>query len=317
MSPTKTSAAGFFTEEDYGKSRELVLGRCPLPAKIDALTRESLLGLGCYLFEHGDRRFADWIHRIYQDIGASARPHVRGLWAQIPACIQSRFESVTSLGITSVERARLAVLLRELVCGWKSSEMERQQPGGMMHDHYCSDCGSECSEDFDDCVLGTITQCEECRAKELNGHRHTCKVCGRSWSCSSSCEDMQALTCGDCTDGLNDLEVAERFSSLWLMSALSTLGVGIGLLHMPYSYYSLLRFALCITACFGLAAAIPKDQKMWAGIFAAFAIVYNPLVPIHLHNKATWEAINIASLVAFWVGEYVFGHTKSKRSFAR
>lgn len=88
------------------------------------------------------------------------------------------------------------------------------------------------------------------------------------------------------------------------MTALSTVGVGVGFLQMPYSYYSILRFALCITACFGIAAAVAKHGRGWLWMFAILGIVYNPLVPIHLYRKALWEVINLASLVAFWIGEY-------------
>jgi len=304
MSPYRLGTQGFFTPEDYRQSRDFLRGQFPLPAPTDRML-EQLLVLGGYLFEQGDPRFADWIHKIYEEVGVSARPHVEGIWRRLPAQFESRFELAASLGITSVERTRLVLLSRELVADWRSSEAERQLPGGMMHDHYCSTCGSECSEDFEDCVMGTSTQCDECRSKELHGHTHTCPICKRSWSCHSVSEDMSETPCGDCTAVATRHEVGDRFSSLWLMSALSTLGVTVGFLQMPYTYYSILRFALCVTACFGLAVAAAKDKRAWICTFALCAIVYNPLFPIHLRRKTTWEVVNLASLLAFWTGEYV------------
>jgi hypothetical protein len=209
--PSKVQEVSFFAERGYKASREFLSRRLPFPAKLDAASFEHLRTLGGYLFERGDRRFADWIHRVYQDFGPSARPHLMSVWMAIPRRILEIFESSTSAGITSVERSQLMLASDELAKAWRAAEIGRAKPGGMMHDHYCSDCGSECSEDFEDCVLGTRTQCEECRNKELYGHQHLCPQCRRSRSCTSrACMDESSAVCGDCFTPQGEIATRHR-----------------------------------------------------------------------------------------------------------
>jgi hypothetical protein len=193
------------------------------------------------------------------------------------------------------------------VSAWRAAEVERGQPRGMMHDHYCSDCGSECSEDFEDCVLGTRTKCEECRTQESYSHEHSCPLCRRSWSCvSRTCMGKMGAVCGDCPapQAETSPRYKVRFSALSLMSAVSSLGTLVGFTRLPYDFYTLLRIVLCLAAAVGFARAFERKSRTWQWMFGAAVIVYNPLLPIHLHSKSAWEVINSLTVSLLWVAAY-------------
>lgn len=73
----------------------------------------------------------------------------------------------------------------------------------------------------------------------------------------------------------------------------------IALLPLPYGYYMFLRIAVSL----GSGAAIYygfKQEKVppWAWASIATAILFNPIIPIHL-TREIWMIFNIASAALF------------------
>ena len=70
----------------------------------------------------------------------------------------------------------------------------------------------------------------------------------------------------------------------------------IAIAPLPYGYYTLLR--LVTTGLFIWAAIIISERKskylIW--LFILFALLYNPIIKIHL-EKETWGFINIISAI--------------------
>ena len=94
----------------------------------------------------------------------------------------------------------------------------------------------------------------------------------------------------------------EKLRPAFIIIAIGSL---IALLHMPYGYYTLLRLA--IFSC-GIAAAILGFRQRGAEALSwgcvAFVVLFNPLVPIHMH-RSTWTFFNIAAAVFFgWLAFY-------------
>jgi len=77
--------------------------------------------------------------------------------------------------------------------------------------------------------------------------------------------------------------------------AIATVGVLIGLADLPYGYYMLLRLVLCGISLFLLFGAnlVLRDWHGWA--LGGFAVLYNPLLPVRLGEKAIWVGLNIAT----------------------
>jgi hypothetical protein len=68
----------------------------------------------------------------------------------------------------------------------------------------------------------------------------------------------------------------------------------------PYGYYQLLRFIVCGVAVY-IAYAAFNWQKIWAVWLLGFiAVLFNPLIPIHL-SKALWQSIDVVCACVFFI----------------
>ena len=74
----------------------------------------------------------------------------------------------------------------------------------------------------------------------------------------------------------------------------------LALAPWPYGYYQLLRFVVCGAAAY-VAFMAYNWQKLWATwLFGIIAVLFNPLIPIHLSREA-WQPIDITCAVLFIV----------------
>ena len=72
----------------------------------------------------------------------------------------------------------------------------------------------------------------------------------------------------------------------------------LALLDMPYGYYTLLRLVVCGMGVF-VAIFAYNSRKFWAVyLFGFIAVLFNPLVPIHL-DREIWRGIDIVCAVLF------------------
>lgn len=89
---------------------------------------------------------------------------------------------------------------------------------------------------------------------------------------------------------------------LWIVPAILLL---VAILPLPYIYYMAMRWIVAGAAAFIAWKEFELNNKAansYVWIFAALALVFNPIVPIHLF-KLAWIAINLFSAAAF-IGHY-------------
>lgn len=69
-------------------------------------------------------------------------------------------------------------------------------------------------------------------------------------------------------------------------------------LPMPYEYYLSLRVGVWIALYFFLIAAYrQRETKIrWLVAIAGLAVLYNPILPVHLGVQLVWTAINVATI---------------------
>lgn len=72
----------------------------------------------------------------------------------------------------------------------------------------------------------------------------------------------------------------------------------------PYGYYVLLRFAICGMAIYLAFRAHELEKTPWVWVFAVTAILYNPLIRVHL-TREIWSVVNVATIVLFAWSIYV------------
>ncbi|MCY3817867.1 MAG: hypothetical protein OXH52_00680 [Gammaproteobacteria bacterium] len=72
------------------------------------------------------------------------------------------------------------------------------------------------------------------------------------------------------------------------------------LLPWPYGYYELLRLAVCAASAWIAYEQWRHDDGVsgWVVAFGGMAMLYNPLMPIHL-TREIWSVLNLASASAF------------------
>ncbi len=75
--------------------------------------------------------------------------------------------------------------------------------------------------------------------------------------------------------------------------------MALGVLLMPYGYYNLSRLVVCVCSVYFAFQLFKKEDMVFVWIFGFFAILYNPIIPIHLYEKAIWIVINTITIVFF------------------
>jgi len=72
----------------------------------------------------------------------------------------------------------------------------------------------------------------------------------------------------------------------------------------PYGYYQLLRFVVCGAALY-IAFMAYNWQKIWAAwLFGFIAVLFNPLIPIHL-SREIWQTIDVVCGILFIIVVFV------------
>ena len=68
----------------------------------------------------------------------------------------------------------------------------------------------------------------------------------------------------------------------------------------PYSYYTLLRFVVCGTGIYIAIFSFGEEKKIIASLAAFIAILFNPVIPIHL-TKEDWVIIDLITAIFFFL----------------
>lgn len=90
-----------------------------------------------------------------------------------------------------------------------------------------------------------------------------------------------------------------------IISAVAALACIVGVFGLPYSYYMLLRCVATGSAFYLLAchAKALSDTGKWA--LVVIALLFNPIVKVHL-GREVWQVVDpLAGLVFGWVGLYL------------
>lgn len=83
---------------------------------------------------------------------------------------------------------------------------------------------------------------------------------------------------------------------VWLLPSVMLI---IALAKLPYGYYTLLRIVVTVCAIV-LAAEIKKRDNIgaWFVAFVFVALLFNPLIPIHL-TRGVWAPIDVGCALMF------------------
>lgn len=80
-----------------------------------------------------------------------------------------------------------------------------------------------------------------------------------------------------------------------------------------YGYYTLLRFVVCGVSAYGAYFAVELGKNGWAWTLGIIAILFNPLIPIHL-DKDTWAVIDSGVAIVLVISLFLLRKPKSKKA---
>lgn len=77
----------------------------------------------------------------------------------------------------------------------------------------------------------------------------------------------------------------------------------------PYGYFTLLRIAVCAGSAYLAWEAGEADKETWVWVFGAIAVLFNPIIPIHL-TREIWWPIDLAAGIFFLISIFRFKPAK-------
>lgn len=79
-----------------------------------------------------------------------------------------------------------------------------------------------------------------------------------------------------------------------------------------YELYIIMRWAVTAAAIWVAVIAGTQKRTLWAGVFVAIAVLFNPLVPVYA-TREFWIPFDVAGLVLFWVAGVKLRASKSAK----
>uniref|UniRef100_UPI003B5948A4 DUF6804 family protein n=1 Tax=Shewanella gaetbuli TaxID=220752 RepID=UPI003B5948A4 len=88
----------------------------------------------------------------------------------------------------------------------------------------------------------------------------------------------------------------------------------VGLLPLPYGYYTLLRLVACGVFAWAAFITYERKEEVLPWLFGLLAIVFNPIIKIHF-PKELWAIIDISSgLLLLFVSKKIVSNEQKANS---
>jgi len=75
----------------------------------------------------------------------------------------------------------------------------------------------------------------------------------------------------------------------------------LAIAHMPYGYYTFLRIAITFVAVYAIIKNYSGELDFWIITFGVIAIIFNPIIPVHLGSRALWIPVNLVCGAVFLI----------------
>lgn len=75
----------------------------------------------------------------------------------------------------------------------------------------------------------------------------------------------------------------------------------LGIADMPMGYYTFMRIVVFLAGIFAAFMSYSEKEgiNIWTVIFALVAILFNPIIPVYLHDKEVWAILDFISAGIF------------------
>lgn len=98
-----------------------------------------------------------------------------------------------------------------------------------------------------------------------------------------------------------------------IIAGISVFMLFLAIPKLPYGYYILLRWVVTISALFSGWVAYDSEDKFWVFLMGGIAILFNPIIPVHL-TKDIWVIIDLIVAILFLVSIFTI---KPKRQLPK
>ena len=89
---------------------------------------------------------------------------------------------------------------------------------------------------------------------------------------------------------------------IWLF-LIPTVFLLLGVVDLPIGYYTFMRIVVFISSCLIISINYKEHNKLdlWTILFALIAILFNPIIPIYLHDKDVWAILDVIGAIIFMI----------------
>ena len=85
----------------------------------------------------------------------------------------------------------------------------------------------------------------------------------------------------------------------------------IGIINLPIGYFTFLRIIVTIGSLAVVLNEFENGISFWVITFGLILILFNPIIPIYLHNKSAWMPIDLISGIVFLI--YAFKSNRNEK----
>ncbi len=283
--------------------------------KPDAASAKALGEVAAYYFESGLSNYSAWAQQMTSELGGAVQPYLREAWRRIPQKVSSRGDEIASSLLTQAQRVAVVLRRKDLIATWQDSEGARslsEEPDVSPHDHFCPVCADKWMCDAPECFLPDEYWCKTHTGSQPLPHRrtfhdHLCLDCECYWGHNCEwcllpevyeCEEhggvidkdfLRAPSVGNLSQTATNYAELQRYAPV-VACILALLMAFFS--RWPYGFYVLLRLGVCTVSVYGAVEMFKQQRTMWAWALGANAVLYNPVLPIHM-ARSDWEIINL------------------------
>ena len=86
----------------------------------------------------------------------------------------------------------------------------------------------------------------------------------------------------------------------------------LALADMPGGYYVFMRIVVCLASAVVAYGSYKREDSVNGSVilFGLMAILFNPIIPVYLHDREIWMPIDIIGAIVFVIKGFVFKNTK-------
>lgn len=108
------------------------------------------------------------------------------------------------------------------------------------------------------------------------------------------------------------IATGELIVMIWLFLIPAALLL-IGIADLDIGYYTFMRIVVFLAGCFITFVSYKENDRVnfWTAAFALVAILFNPIIPVYLHDKDTWAVLDFIGAALFAIkGFLVYRESK-------